>query len=384
MSDDDEFVIDSPGSDLDSDAGFSDAGTDLDEYAALMLACTGCSQLLSVRGTSVHLLADDAKRLFSSDAVLPSVRCVTASEREIATCACRIQTMRCVLCTHPVGYHVTAPCAECLSGDNNGHTFMFSSPHIAVVQTRAYDDPMAGVAVAKYTNGNVNGNSNDPDMPDLAALEECGFVMYFLGEGHAVSLDTFHQAVEERQVQLIAAVEGRRGKARAAMVTLKSWAAMCEVSLGGGGGGDGSDGSGGGGDSGGSGASDGEHPDRAERKALEENGLSEAALARILIDLGAAPSCDGGRQEVIRLCRILRRSSRVTWTRNIAQALGKTLKAFQCVTSSGVISGGVVNSSGSGARLGEDDVDAEAQGEGETDGLLEAGHGDLFWLNDDL
>ena len=57
----------------------SDSGEDEDELytlAAAVLGCSKCNMISTCRGVSVCLLADQDKKLYSSDALLPSVKVI--------------------------------------------------------------------------------------------------------------------------------------------------------------------------------------------------------------------------------------------------------------------------------------------------------------------
>ncbi|KAI9322129.1 protein FAM72 [Dichotomocladium elegans] len=43
------------------------------------------------------------------------------------SCHCRIRDVACRECGNIIGYHVVAPCSQCLQAGNNGHFWMFHS-----------------------------------------------------------------------------------------------------------------------------------------------------------------------------------------------------------------------------------------------------------------
>lgn len=109
----------------------------------LVLRCKACAAVLCRRAMRVTLLSDPSLELFSTDFASPStIR--AASPRALESCACRVVDLLCAACTRSrragsravaaasarglaVGYHVVAPCAQCLDGEHNSHYFMFSS-----------------------------------------------------------------------------------------------------------------------------------------------------------------------------------------------------------------------------------------------------------------
>ncbi|KAI8584851.1 protein FAM72, partial [Geranomyces variabilis] len=58
--------------------------------------------------------------LYSTDSPPSKVQLV---EHDYMTrnCRCRIRDVACLGCGNVIGYHVTQPCATCLSSCNNGH-----------------------------------------------------------------------------------------------------------------------------------------------------------------------------------------------------------------------------------------------------------------------
>jgi hypothetical protein len=147
-----------------SDGGGSSDFSDMDDddlahlanlmtTTAWVLSCADCSTLVTVRGMSVSLIADQGVQLFSSDEIMPSVAVDEATRREITTCACQIVDMSCGRCargTVPLGYKVVEACQGCLAGGNNGHYHMFSSPKLAAaprpedMELGLADEPMEG------------------------------------------------------------------------------------------------------------------------------------------------------------------------------------------------------------------------------------------------
>ena len=298
---DDDPIYDSEDMDnLPSD--LEEDGEDLETYAALVLMCKACHQVLTVRGQNVHLLADETKELYSTDAILPIIMCDGTSDRVISTCECIIQTLSCKICEHPLGYRVKEPCSECLTAENNGHFFMLSSPHIQVVHVRSFfEDPIQGIMMG--SNGGDATNFLPVNQLLRAIAAHPDRVKYMLGDdAESAAADMLHKSFEERQLLMFEAVGQRRTKAIAAMNMLESWA--CSLTQVG---------------------EDTEKP------------LTEALMIGLLKDIAAAPKAlDGGalstRQNLIKCCRDIRKASALTWNRNIASAVGTTLKAVQSVS----------------------------------------------------
>ena len=108
-----------------------------DEYGgeadcAFELSCKVCSSqpTFTVRACPVSLLSEEGVSLFSSDCVLPAVDILESTKHKINSCDCEICHTVCHWCKNLLGYKVVEPCQECLSGNNNGHYFMFSSPYL--------------------------------------------------------------------------------------------------------------------------------------------------------------------------------------------------------------------------------------------------------------
>ena len=99
---------------------------------AFELRCKLCLShpIFTVRACSVSLLSEESVSLFSSDCVLPAVDILESTKHKINSCDCQICHTVCHWCKSLLGYKVVEPCQECLSGDNNGHYFMFSSPYV--------------------------------------------------------------------------------------------------------------------------------------------------------------------------------------------------------------------------------------------------------------
>ena len=103
---------------------------DQEETAAVyQLNCAKCkNHRVTFRGMCVALCADTSTHLFSTDFVTDRV-VERGEQRKIDTCDCQIVDIYCANCdctgrSDAIGYHVTCPCAGCLSSSNNGRPAM--------------------------------------------------------------------------------------------------------------------------------------------------------------------------------------------------------------------------------------------------------------------
>ena len=78
----------------------------------------------------MSLLSEEGVSLFSSDCVLPAVDILESTKAQNKLMRLEICHTVCHWCKNLLGYKVVEPCQECLSGNNNGHYFMFSSPYL--------------------------------------------------------------------------------------------------------------------------------------------------------------------------------------------------------------------------------------------------------------
>ena len=174
---------------------------------ATVIACTVCQSLASVRACQVVLLADTEKNLFSSDAVLPCVHVDSNNSRPISTCECQICDMNCVFCKIPLGYKVVEPCESCLADENNGHYFMFSSPHLTKLFERDIDDNLL--------RARARIMETEPDQLFLWYIHD--------SQGQfndAVENDFFHRTESQRQRDIIDDLAVKRTAARKAVQRL--------------------------------------------------------------------------------------------------------------------------------------------------------------------
>ncbi|TPX50093.1 hypothetical protein SeMB42_g02361 [Synchytrium endobioticum] len=84
------------------------------------------------------LLADTTVELYSTDAPPCGVQLV-CDDYMTRNCHCRIRDVACLQCGNVVGYHVTQPCASCLSACNNGHFWMFNVDQVTSFERRNND-----------------------------------------------------------------------------------------------------------------------------------------------------------------------------------------------------------------------------------------------------
>jgi len=93
------------------------------------LECRYCDRSVCNRAMKAILLADVRVELFSTDFIPMGVQLVD-KEYMTPNCDCRILDVACLGCGNVVGYHVSDPCASCLTSNNNGHFWMFHSEGI--------------------------------------------------------------------------------------------------------------------------------------------------------------------------------------------------------------------------------------------------------------
>lgn len=136
------------------------AASSLSSAPAHVLSCAECGVVLTERGMSVRLLAEDSIQLFSTDLATGNVAEI-GDIRGAEHCGCGIRDVACRACGSEtvVGYHVVDACAECLSEpSNNHHYWMFhaenvsASPsglswgqlgsHLSQEQARVFVDPV--------------------------------------------------------------------------------------------------------------------------------------------------------------------------------------------------------------------------------------------------
>ena len=136
------------------------AASSLSSAPVHVLSCAECGVVLTERGMTVRLLAEDSIQLYSTDLATGNVAEV-GDIRGAEHCACGIRDVACRACGgHTVvGYHVVDACPECLSEpSNNHHYWMFhaenvsSSPsglswgelgsHLSQDQARVFVDPV--------------------------------------------------------------------------------------------------------------------------------------------------------------------------------------------------------------------------------------------------
>ncbi|RKP02798.1 hypothetical protein CXG81DRAFT_10343 [Caulochytrium protostelioides] len=103
---------------------------------AWVISCRGCRTRVSQRGIRAVLLADNQVHLFSTD--LPPEGCMLMDGiYQTDNCACLIKDTGCRTCGNVLGYHISRPCAQCLSSPNNGHLWIFSSNAICSEERRS-------------------------------------------------------------------------------------------------------------------------------------------------------------------------------------------------------------------------------------------------------
>jgi hypothetical protein len=138
-SDEEDVAMDDGQQDEESEYTDDDSEGDL---PVLILRCKACASVLCRRGMSVELVADASVSLFSTDFATSATIALSTTVREIGSCACRIIDLSCRTCTRSrpgsrsssrltsIGYHVVRPCEECLSGENNGHYYLFHADSV--------------------------------------------------------------------------------------------------------------------------------------------------------------------------------------------------------------------------------------------------------------
>ncbi|KAF9427609.1 Protein fam72a [Entomortierella beljakovae] len=107
------------------------------------LACAACIRPLCLRAMKAVMLSDHSKELYSTDMPPTGLQLVN-DDRQVRHCACRIRDSACLGCGQVAGYHVTQPCSDCLSDQNNGHFWMFYSS-----------------AVYHYKRNRIDGSTGD-------------------------------------------------------------------------------------------------------------------------------------------------------------------------------------------------------------------------------
>ncbi|KAI7855864.1 FAM72 protein-domain-containing protein [Circinella umbellata] len=90
------------------------------------LLCKHCRTIVCARGMRAILLADTKIELYSTDIPATSIQLMD-KDYLTRTCHCRIRDVACRDCGNIIGYHVVAPCHQCLQAGNNGHFWMFHS-----------------------------------------------------------------------------------------------------------------------------------------------------------------------------------------------------------------------------------------------------------------
>ena len=295
------------------------SSSDMDDcIPASVLECTRCHSLACVRSCAVVLLADTDKSLYSSDAVLPSVLVQIETERKINTCACQVCDMSCRFCNLPLGYKVLTPCEECLSGDNNGHFHMFSSPHLEELYTRDLDDPRLEerASSSSSSSSSLSSSSNKVNQ-ESSSVDE--LILYYY-EGEFMTQpedDLFHREEARRQREIIQYLEKKREMSMRSLLLLQSMAERDE----------------------------GEQELGESEEGGEENmnggGRSgeQKQLARIkefiqLLDAITQCPLKDKRNEIMTHCRAVKKrsaeeSAPFAWTKEIAVALGRMLKAYK-------------------------------------------------------
>lgn len=249
---------------------------------AIVLACIQCQSMTTVRACSVHLIADEAKKLYSSDAVLPSVNVDLATIHQINSCECQICNMTCTFCKVPLGYKVVEPCQICLQGENNGHFHMFSSPHLIEIFTRDIDDEiMREKAMEMTDSSNFDEGDVAPDQLFLWYLDD-----QFTQE---VDEDFLHRIIAQRQRDIILDLEIKRTAASDAVNRLKETQLIIET-------------------------------------------MSITDFILLLDAIALCPPLDK-KKEILLYCRTIKTTitpnSQLQWTKEIAIALGRILKSVK-------------------------------------------------------
>ena len=334
--------------------------------AAVVLGCTKCKSILSCRGTSVYLLADEDKKLYSSDAVLPAVAVQTNATHSIATCECQICDMVCRFCSNqnvnaksiPLGYKVVTPCEECLNGDNNGHFHMFSSPYLEAMYTRDFDDPRLADKAILVHAFETKQNEGKEVASDGGLVDQ--LILYYVDNCFmtVVDEDRFHKSEAERQRVILNDIAAKKSAAEMALVELQRMAAEAV---------------GGGGDGEGTGGTD---------RTVATKDVQEFVAILNAIALSPLTACS--KSEILSCCRDIKSSLStaattgttglgtieppkvvVAWNRDVAEALGRVIKAYKCMEKHSQSGDG--NGGGSG-----DEVGMNGDGNG--------GEDDLFWM----
>ena len=338
----DELFMAGGGVDALDDSEFSDDDDELLASAAVVLGCTKCKSIVSCRGTSVYLLADEDKKLYSSDAVLPAVAVQTNATHSIATCECQICDMVCRFCSNqnananksiPLGYKVVTPCEECLNGDNNGHLHMFSSPYLEAMYTRDFDDPRLADKAILVHAFETKQNEGKEVASDGGLVDQ--LILYYIDNCFmtVVEEDRFHKSEAERQRVILNDIAAKKGAAEMAMVELQRMAVDAV-----GGGGDGT----------------------VATKDVQE-------FVAILNAIALCPLTACSKSEILSCCKNIKSSLStaattgtigsgtieppkvvVAWNRDVAEALGRVIKAYKCMENH--------SHGGDGNGGGEDDL----------------------------
>jgi hypothetical protein len=302
----------------------SDSGEDEDELytlAAAVLGCSKCNMISTCRGVSVCLLADQDKKLYSSDALLPSVKVMENTRRTFSECECQICDMVCSFCADvvPLGYKILEACQSCLSGENNGHYHMFSSPHLKLLYRRDIDEEaLENKAMEMHAMQVVDCEHGElPELIDQLILYSANGSFT-----NDPTNDLFHFEEAARQRSILLDIKSKKSAAELQVARLKD---MSERALLFGGVGGGSS------RSSGSGSTSGGSTIATE---------SISGFVEMLDTIALFPLKGVSKKDILSYCRNVKESLMsgndengskilIEWSREIAEALGRVLKAYK-------------------------------------------------------